>query len=635
MPEYNVHNTSRSASSFSSSRSFSSLVGEAVTEADLARVAARGMWAFDGTLDPEAARLGQTLAAALEDDSRAELLPLELAELVAQVRQFAVPGFPRIQTHDEDVRLSAFTLRQLGPGPHPLVVMPAGWQPLGWALFMYAYLTLAARGYHVVAYTPRGLGTEGLPSTSPGRIDVAGPKDWADGSAVVDYAVDMFGPSTIGFLGESYGSGISQLVAAHDDRVHAVAALSTWGNLATCLYANGVRHLAAVQALLRLTGGTSVEERFDEETREILAHFQAGTNTAAVVEWATRRAPHSYLAQTNEKGTPTFFSNTWHESLFPANQVLETFDALTVPKRLNLWIGDHAVPEGRGLLAPPVKPGDVNIPVQEAYAWLDHHLKGERNGVEDWSPVSSQVMFTYRTVPLRDPETGQPTGEYEIVEPALRENRADWASVTTDVERLVLTGGGAGGADGCLFPAHGEEGTSARNWERPFVAGVDTEATAMTRMMETGREEWAGSPRVYDTQKIDRTHALVWTTAPLTGPAGSTAARRVRGIPRLGLTVRSTARSATLVARLFDVAEDDTARIITHEPLNVHGLTPGEDRAVSWKLQAAAYDIPEGHRLMLVIDSKDPLYGDVSVVWTQTVVSAGEGAPAVLELPLG
>ncbi|MFD0370261.1 alpha/beta fold hydrolase [Streptomyces sp. NPDC127114] len=617
---------------------FSSFISEAVTEADVARIAARGLWAADGTLDPDAARLGQTLAAALEDETRTDLLPAGLAELVGRVRGLALPGFPRIETED-GIRLSAFTLRQLAPGPHPLVVMPAGWQPLGWALFMYAYLTLAARGYHVVAYTPRGLGIDGLPSTSPGHIDVAGPRDWADGSAVVDYAVDGFGPSAIGFLGESYGSGISQLVAAHDDRVQAVVALSTWGNLATSLYDNGVRHVEAVRTLLRVTGG-KVEDKFDEPTRAILEKFLAGRDMAEVVAWGTRRAPQSYLTETNEKGTPTFFSHTWHEGLFPVNQVLETFNALTVPKRLNMWIGDHAVPEGRGLVAPPATPGDVNIPMREAYQWLDHHLKGERNGVEDWPAVSNQVMFTYTTVPVRDPGTGQPTGENEIVEPARRETHADWAGVTTRTEPLALTGGGAGGTDGGLVPVDAPPGADAETvWERSFIAGVDTEATAMDKIMETGRAEWSGNPKTYDTRKIDRTHALVWTTEPLTGPAGGTAGRRVRGVPELRLAVRSTVGAATLVAHLFDLAEDGTARIITHEPLNVEDLTPGQDRQVRWKLQAAAYDIPEGHRLMLVIDSKDPLYADVSeevaAVWTQTTVSATEGAPAVHELPLG
>ncbi|GAA3387243.1 CocE/NonD family hydrolase [Streptomyces roseoviridis] len=610
---------------------FGSFDSGPLTEAEVTRVAEHGIWGRSGTLDPGAVRIGRTLAAALADETRSALLTDELADLVAHVRGIAVPAFPRIESTD-GIRLSAFTLRLLAPGPHPLVVMPAGWTPLGWPLFMYAYLTLAARGYHVVAYTPRGLGTKGLPSSSPGFVDVAGPHDRADGSAVIDHAVEHFAPGPIGFMGESYGSGISQLVAAHDERVQAVVALSTWGNLATCLYDNGVRHVAAVGALLRLTGGP-VEEKFDARNRALLAGFQAGTGMAAVVDWGNLRSPQSYLDLTNEKGTPTFLSSTWHEALFAPNQLVDTFEGLEVPKRLSLWIGDHTVPEGRGLVAPPARPGDVNLPVQEAYAWLDHHLKGERNGVEDWSAVSYQIMFTYRTVPVRDPESGQPLGENRIVGPALRESRAAWSDVTTGTEHLALTPGGADGADGALVPA--DSGAAEPSWERAFVAGVDTDATAMDGIMRTGEAEWSGNPKTYDTRKIDRTHALVWTTGPLTGPPGSTAARRVRGIPRLSLTVRSAARAVTLVARLLDVAEDDTARIITHEPLNVDGLTPGQDRDVTWRLRAAAYDIPEGHRLMLVIDSKDPLYGDVTPVWTQTVVSSSARAAAILELPLG
>src|SRR6202042_2748834 len=108
-------------------------------------------------------------------------------------------------------------------------------------------------------------------------IDVAGPHDWADGSAVIDYAEQYFNPSAIGFLGESYGSGISQLVAAHDEasRVSAVVALSTWGNLATSLYNNDTRHLAAVQALIAFTGGPA-KDKIDLPTQEILPSFLAG-----------------------------------------------------------------------------------------------------------------------------------------------------------------------------------------------------------------------------------------------------------------------------------------------------------------------------------------------------------------------
>ncbi|MFI2736729.1 CocE/NonD family hydrolase [Streptomyces sp. NPDC018711] len=603
-----------------------------LTAAEVSRVAGRGLWAADGTVDPDAVRLGQTLTTALLNGST-DGLPAELAGRIEEVRGLALPGYHRVEATD-GIRLSAFSLRQLGPGPHPLVVVPAGWTPFGWPLFLWSYLALARRGYHVLAYTPRGLGIPGLPSTSEGFVDVAGPHDWADGSAVIDFATEHLAPSVIGFLGESYGSGISQLVAAHDDRVAAVVALSTWGNLATSLYDHGTRHLAAVKALLALTGGP-VETKFDEANREILADFLADRNLDRVVEWGRLRAPESYLHLTNENETPTFFSNTWHEGLFAVNQLLETFEGLDVPKRLNLWIGDHAAPEGPALLG--TEPGRANVPMAEAYAWLDHHLKGERNGVEEWERVCSQVMFTYVTEPVPDPGTGEPTGENRIVEEAVRESRADWSRVTTGVEVLGLTGDGAGGTDGRLLPA-GEttDPSEVTGWRRAFLAGVDTEATVMDALMKTGQAERAGNPKTYDTRKIDRRHALVWTTAPLSAPEGGDAAgRRIRGVPKLRLTVRSTAASASLVAHLFDVAEDDTARIVTHEPLNVYGLTPEEDRTVTWRLQAAAYDIAVGHRLMLVVDSKDPLYGDASVTWTQTVVTSPEGAPAFLELPLG
>ncbi|MFI8513490.1 CocE/NonD family hydrolase C-terminal non-catalytic domain-containing protein [Streptomyces sp. NPDC085460] len=602
-----------------------------LTEADAEAVAADGLWASGCTVHPEAVRFGQSVVTALlaEQPLPHGTLPAALAERVARVRGLAVPGYHRVETTDGH-RLSAFGLRQLGPGPHPLVVVPSGWTPFGWGLFPGAYLALALRGYHVLAYTPRGLGIPGLPTTSEGYVDVAGPHDVADGSTVIDFAVERFAPAVIGFLGASYGSGISQLVAAHDERVAAVVALSTWGDLAAALYDNKTRHLAAVRALIDFTGGP-VEEKFDEANRRILDDFLHDRNLDAVVSWGERRSPRTYTDLTDDHGTPTFYSNTWHESLFAVNQAVDTFDRLRVPKRLNLWIGDHAAPEGAGLLGASL--GAPDPVLDEAYAWLDHHLKGERNGVEEWDEVCGQVMFTYVTEPALDPVTGRPTGARRIVEPAVRESRPTWQDVTVGRELLGLTGDGAGGTDGLLVPADGDAETTG--WRRTFLAGVDTEATAMGEPLRTGQAEWKGDPRLYDTHKIDRRHALAWTTEPLAAADGGPVGRRVRGVPRLRLTVRSTVTSACLIAHLFDVAEDGTARIITHEPLNAYDLTADQDTTVAWSLQAAAYDIPAGHRLMLVIDSKDPLYGDASVTWTQTEVGSPPGAASYLELPLG
>ncbi|MFC9327342.1 alpha/beta fold hydrolase [Kitasatospora sp. NPDC057015] len=576
-----------------------------VTANQLSQVKGSGIWTSGPSVAPAAAGVGEALVAALQGSAADEVLPPELRQLVADVQRVATIGFPRITAHD-GIRLSAHTIKLNGDEPRPLVVVPAGWTPFGWVLFEYAYLQLAKRGYHVLAYTPRGIGTTvripggsfvDAPWTSGGTVDVGGPLDWADGSTVIDYAQQHFNPSRIAFLGESYGSGISQLVAANDpaDRVSAVVALSTWGDLAEALLGNDTRHLAAVDALVAFTGGPE-ERKFDAATRQILKDFHDGVNLDVVRAWALERSPRSYSDQTNARDIPTFYSNTWHETLFPVNQVVETFDALTVPKHLNVWIGDHAAPEGSGLTVPFSGP---NLPVEEAFAWLDHHVLGAQNEVPNWPQVNSQVMFT----------------------PTVREGRASWDEVTTSTETLFLGATPAGGQDGPLGsdPAPG--------WQVSFTTGNLTEATAVDALLTTGQEEWKGNPKSYATGKFDRRHLATWIS-----PAG---ARRVRGVPHLRVTVTGIEASSTLVAYLFDLAPDGTARIITHEPFTLAAGEPGKATTVTWPLQAAAYDVAADHRVMLVINSKDQLYSDANPTYSTLRLSSPAGAEARLELPLG
>ncbi|MFF7458415.1 CocE/NonD family hydrolase [Kitasatospora sp. NPDC008115] len=594
-----------------------------ITDATLIDIATNGIWGPGLTPSESVADLARALLAALRGEPDVEL-PAELAELVAEVRQASTVDVTAV-TGFGDVRLSALTIRLNDGAPHPVVIVPAGWNPYGWLPFLFAYLTLARRGYHVLAYSPRGIGKPGWVSTSEGFIDVAGENDWRDGSAVIDYAEEYFSPSRIGFLGLSYGSGISQLVAAHDpqDRVSAVVAGSTWGNLATSLYDNGTRHLEAVRLLIDFTGGP-MEEKFDEETQGILKDFLAGRNMDAVVEWGTKRSPQTYVDRTNARGIPTFISNTWHETLFPVGPVIETFRRLTVPKRLNLWIGDHGAPEGPGLtgiVSGLPFPG-LRVPMREAYEWLDHHLLDADNGVPDWTEVNAQSMFTYQTLPI-------PGGSNLITVPARREPLARWDDFTTGGESWYLTGGNGSG-DGTLSdkPAVG--------WSRDFEAGTLTEAVAGDGVMKNGQKEWFGNPRPYDPAAFDRSRLLVWTTDPLSGSTG--VARRIRGAATLRLTVRSNVNAATLVAYLFDIAPDGSARIITHEPYTVTDLTPDVNRSVSWRLQATSYDLKAGHRLALVVNSRDPLYSYANMdlpVLTTTTIGSQTGQEAALELPLG
>ncbi|MFF2775613.1 alpha/beta fold hydrolase [Streptomyces sp. NPDC058052] len=574
-----------------------------VTPNQLAQVQSSGIWASGTSVSDDAAGVGRALVASLSGNAEQQVLTAELQQLVADVQRSATIGFPRI-TADDGVRLSAHTIKLNGDEPRPVVIVPSGWTPFGWVLFEYLYLRLALRGYHVLAYTPRGIGQTfpipgggfiDAPFTSGGTVDVAGPQDWADGSTVIDYAQQHFSPSRVAFLGESYGSGISQLVAANDPaaRVDAVVALSTWGDLEAALLGNGTRHLAAVDALVRFTGGPE-ERKFDPSTRQLLDDFRKGENLDDVRAWAQERSPRSYVDRTNARSIPTFYSHTWHETLFPVNGAVANFEALTVPKHLNLWIGDHAAPEGAGLTAP-----GPNVPVEEALAWLDHHILGTANEVPGWEQVVSQVMF----------------------EPTVRESRPSWADVTTETERLYLGGASGGGQDGSLGAS------PAAGWKASFTTGELTEATAVDELLTTGQQEWKGNPKTYVTGKFDRGYLATWIS-----PAG---ARRVRGVPRVHVAVTPAGVNATLVAYLFDVAPDGTARIITHEPYTLTGAEAGKAVEVHWDLQAAVYDVAADHKLMLVINAKDKLYSDDNPAFATLHLGSTAGAEAYLDLPLG
>ncbi|WP_329595159.1 hypothetical protein OG298_02000 [Streptomyces sp. NBC_01005] len=98
------------------------------------------------------------------------------------------------------------------------------------------------------------------------------------------------------------------------------------------------------------------------------------------------RAASSYVGQTIARGTATFVSHAGSDALFPLKQITKHFEQLTVPKRLSLQTGSRPAPEHAG---PTVPLNDTAPSLDEALAWLDHHLLGTADDVPTWSPVSS------------------------------------------------------------------------------------------------------------------------------------------------------------------------------------------------------------------------------------------------------
>ncbi|MBP2340901.1 putative acyl esterase [Saccharothrix coeruleofusca] len=305
---------------------------------------------------------------------RSPLLAL-LCLLLLAPPAHAAPGF-QVSHHtipgQGGTPLPAFVVEPTGRGggPFPLLVLPSSW-----SMNAVEYVGAAARlayesGYVVVSYTSRGFHDAG------GEIDVAGPDTVADVSRVIDWAVaHARGDATrVGVGGISYGAGQSLLAAAADPRVKAVAALSTWTDLARSLYPNETVSAQAVELLLaagKLTG------RPGPELREAEAAYRAG-RFADVLPISPPRSPATRVADID---AAVLIGNAWNDGLFPPSQITDFFTALDAPKRLMLSPGDHATAE---LFGAAGLPNEIWASVGR---WFDHHLRGLDNGVDREAPV--------------------------------------------------------------------------------------------------------------------------------------------------------------------------------------------------------------------------------------------------------
>ncbi|MEK2478966.1 CocE/NonD family hydrolase [Streptomyces noursei] len=520
---------------------------------------------------------------ALESGDTIGLAPLRAAE-AAEARRLV--RFGRVTVPGADGAGLDGALWKHPPGePRPLIVMPSPWTDFGWWIYAVQATLFALEGYNVLAYTARGFGR------SEGEVEVAGPADIEDGCQALGYLIEQSGGTftKAGFLGDSYGSGISQLVAAHDPRVSAVVAMSTWGDLGEAFYENSTRHTAAVQGLF----DAAKNARLSERTQEIFDDVLAGRNIPQTLEWARERSPYTYVDRLNSRSVPVYFAHAWHETLFPSNQTLKVFNALSGPKRVILSIGDHSGPESPGTIGLP------NRIWEGAHRWFAHHLKGLDNGVDTEGQVAGHLMWKG---PLTEAGT--------------------WDTFTGRPEPLYLTAAAEGTDDGALADK------PETGWSLTFRTGTDTPATVADKIIQSGFAEMAGRPKVYRTGDISRADAGVWVSAAVT--TGAT----VRGVPRLRLTYTASTAQATFVVYLFDVDDAGQANIITHAPFTDPGAGAGRPLIADIPLQATGYTVPAGHRLMLVLDTKDPFYSDANEPGTTISVSSPADDPSHLEIPL-
>jgi predicted acyl esterase len=484
-------------------------------------------------------------------------------------------------TAADGVILKANVIESSAPGLHPAVVFPSSWG-LNDLEYVAQATAMANSGFTVLSYTPRGWWLSG------GRIDTAGPKDMRDASTVIDWllAHTHADPARIGMGGVSYGAGISLMASGFDSRVRAVAALSGWSDLAASLYGDQTRRQQApalLQGAAVLFGDTSAE--FDE----IIDDFWDYRNMPAVLEFARIRSAKAYLPAINANHPAILMANAFGDSVFPPNQLVDFFGALTGPKRLEFSPGDHAIPELTGLA------GLDNQVWSSARRWFDHYLAGVANGVDTENPVV-----------LRPNGNG----------PA--ESFASWSAVAASTVRYGL-------GEVRWWDGTGDlGGTPSTGWSRFTWTDLGTTANGGVALITNALTALTGQPATAWIPGVDRGHAGVWISSP------ASSALRVRGIPAVHLRLTPSAPDGTVIAYLYDMDSLGNATLLTHAPASWRGANAGSGLTLDLRLPAAAWTVPGGHRLALVVDGSDPLYLDDNGAFANVTFSG----PSWVDIPL-
>jgi predicted acyl esterase len=495
--------------------------------------------------------------------------------------QAATTGFQAVDiTAGDGVVLKANVISPTSAGPHPAVVFVNSWG-LNDAEYLAQASDFANSGYVVLSYTTRGFWSSG------GQIDTAGPKDVADASTAIDWllAHTSADPAHIGMAGISYGAGISLIAAGHDSRVQAVAAMSGWTDLVGSLYGGNTRRPQAVgllQGLAQLFGTPSAE------LNTVLNDYWTNTNIDTVKSWATVRSASTYVSAINAHHPAIMMANAYGDSLFPPNQLVDFYNQLTGPKRLELAPGDHAVVEATGLA------GLDNHVWTNVHRWLDHYLAGASTGIDTANPVQLQVR------------------ESNVVE-----SYPSWNAVATTTQRYGL-------GDVPWYSTTGPlTGSVTSGWSEVAWTGFDTTADAGVALLTNAFEALTGIPPTVWLPSVSRVNGAVWQS-------GSLGTTNIRGIPALHLSVRSARDTGTLVAYLYDVDWSGTGKLITHTPATWIGAPINATVTVTVPFPAVSYTVPSGHSIALVVDTQDPLYLDANTFGTAISI-AGQ---SWVDLPL-
>ncbi|APR86993.1 Methionine ABC transporter ATP-binding protein [Minicystis rosea] len=470
----------------------------------------------------------------------------------------------------------------------PNAALPAIIFVNSWALEEHEYLAqafkLAQDGYIVLSYSARGWGE------STAFATVGGPEDMEDLSAIVDWLdantpVDM---ANIGISGMSYGAGLSLLGLAHETRIKTAASLSGWGSLPDALY--GGESTSLVWGTLLVGSGYLLGE-ISSDIPTYFGDLLEGTNVSSALAWANVRSPLTYVSQINARNAPVYISNNFNDELFKPNSSLKMYSLLTGPKRIDVNQGIHISAEATGLLGLP------NYVWSNVHDWFDYWLKGIDNGIMSKPPVTMELQSSPARV------------EFE-----------GWPSASVTTKTLYLGPRGLIG-DGAL-----RSSPSTSTYTNSIWSGADSVATTGIPILSAALDAHLDLEVSAWLPAVSDVNAIVYESSFQSSPL------KLRGVSTLDVWVSPTYPTAQIVAYLYDEDALGGGKLISHGVRTLHGATPGQDVKLSIELVAAAYDVPAGHRVALVLDTYDPLYQPATLSPRRIDIRYGMSKQSVLKL---
>ncbi|MBJ7520915.1 MAG: prolyl oligopeptidase family serine peptidase [Solirubrobacteraceae bacterium] len=495
---------------------------------------------------------------------------------------------------DDGVRLKAivFMPGNIKPGDKPPgIAFAAAWNG-GAEQNSVPSMQLARKGYVVVSYTTRGTGID---TDKRGFVEMGGPKDIMDMSAIIDWMVTQRGadPDRIGAAGISYGAGIALMASGVDKRIKSVVSMSGWTDLGRALFPNETRNSWPGFILWASAKQASNES---PEFNEVFNQFFQFRKSEETLAFARGRSAISYLDRINANRPAIMMSQNWNELAFPPDQFLDFYEDLQVPRRLYLRPGDHVGQETMGLLG-------------------------------QWSPVFSR-MYRWFDQTVRDPSQRESLGQQIEIQPRApygdrrEETYTNWSDATTGTKRWHLGAVMNKKGDGGLADAPQTE------WSTTIKPGLNVVNHVGGPIVSHLTEVWWGRPVWSEPKYIDRKTSATWLSGPMTDWV------RMRGSAKVHVTVTPTHAKGFLNLVLWSIGNNNSGRHITHAPITWRNRTPGKPFTLDLELRPNAYNIPPGHRLLLAASTFEPnYYLERNPPGSTLTFSSPAGDPSWIDLP--